>query len=135
MSGVNMKEIAIQASCTRETCVTEDLLASRVGSGSVDVYATPMMIALMEKAASELLVPYLDEGETSVGIHMDATHDAATPQGMKVSATAVVTAVDRRKVIFSITARDEKEVIGTAVHERFIVNKDKFESKAKSKKS
>ena len=117
-----MKEIAIQASCTRETCVTEDLLASRVGSGSVDVYATPMMIALMEKAASELLVPYLDEGETSVGIHMDATHDAATP-------------VDRRKVIFSITARDEKEVIGTAVHERFIVNKDKFESKAKSKKS
>ena len=129
-----MKEIEIQASCTRETSVTHEMLASSVGSGSVDVYATPMMIALMEKAASQLLVPYLDEGETSVGIRMDATHDAATPEGMMVSATAVVSGVDRRKVT-SITARDEKEVIGTATHERFIVAKEKFEAKAQSKKS
>ena len=126
-----MKEIEIQASCTKETSVTHEMLASSVGSGSVDVYATPMMIALMEKAASQLLVPYLDEGETSVGIRMDA----ATPEGMMVSATAVVTGVDRRKVTFSITARDEKEVIGTATHERFIVAKEKFEAKAQSKKS
>ncbi len=130
-----MKEIEIQASCTKENSVTHEMLASSVGSGSVDVYATPMMIALMEQAASQLLVPYLDEGETSVGIRMDATHDAATPEGMMVSATAVVTGVDRRKVTFSITARDEKEVIGTATHERFIVAKEKFEAKAQSKKS
>ena len=130
-----MKEIEIQASCTKETSVTHEMLASSVGSGSVDVYAPPMMIALMEKAATQLLVPYLDEGETSVGIRMDATHDAATPEGMMVSATAVVTGVDRRKVTFSITARDEKEVIGTATHERFIVAKEKFEAKAQSKKS
>ena len=126
-----MKEIEIQASCTRETSVSHEMLASSVGSGSVDVYATP----LMETAASQLFVPYLDEGETSVGIRMDATHDAATPEGMMVSATAVVTGVDRRKVTFSITARDEKEVIGTATHERFIVAKEKFEAKAQSKKS
>ena len=80
-----MKEIEIQASCTKETSVTHEMLASSVGSGSVDVYATPMMIALMEKAASQLLVPYLDEGETSVGIRMDATHDAATPEGNRTS--------------------------------------------------
>ena len=130
-----MKEVKSGAFAEKTLVVNGENTAVAAGSGSLSVLGTPYMIALMEKAASELLVPYLDEGETSVGIHMDATHDAATPQGMKVSATAVVTAVDRRKVIFSITARDEKEVIGTAVHERFIVNKDKFESKAKSKKS
>ena len=130
-----MKEITLQTQKTVVTTVCPEMSAKTIGSGDVEVYATPMMVALMEQAAKEALAPFLDEGETSVGIAMSITHDAATPQGMKVSATAVVTAVDRRKVIFSITARDEKEVIGTAVHERFIVNKDKFESKAKSKKS
>ena len=92
-----------------------------------------MMIALMENTAASLLSQFLDEGETSVGIHMDTTHDAATPQGMKVQACATIVAVDRKKVTFHIEARDEKDVIGTATHERFIVNKEKFEAKAKSK--
>lgn len=79
-----MKEIQLQASLTKECLVTKDLLACSVGSGTVEVYATPMMIALMENTAASLLSQFLDEGETSVGIHMDTTHDAATPQGMKV---------------------------------------------------
>lgn len=128
-----MKEIKLQASLTKECLVTNELLASSVGSGIVKVYATPMMIALMENCAAELLSQFLEEGETSVGIRIQTTHDAATPAGMKVWATAEITAVDRKKVTFRIVAKDEKDVIGVAEHARFIVNKEAFEAKAQSK--
>lgn len=128
-----MKEITIGSVLTKELTVTDDLLACHVGSGIVQVYATPMMIALMENTACECLNPFLDEGETSVGVMMNTTHDAATPAGMKVRVTAEIIAVDRKKVSFSIIAEDEKDVIGKASHDRFVVNKEKFESKAQSK--
>lgn len=128
-----MKEIKIGSVLTKEITVTDDLLACHVGSGIVNVYATPMMIALMENTACECLNPFLDEGETSVGVMMNTTHDAATPAGMKVSVTAEITAVDRKKVSFSIIAKDEKDVIGKASHDRFVVVKEKFEAKAQSK--
>ena len=128
-----MKEIKIGSVLTKEITVTDDLLACHVGSGIVNVYATPMMIALMENTACECLNPFLDEGETSVGVMMNTTHDAATPAGMKVSVTAEITAVDRKKVSFSIIAKDEKDVIGKASHDRFVVVKEKFETKAQSR--
>ncbi|WP_270324358.1 thioesterase family protein [[Eubacterium] hominis] len=128
-----MKEIKIGSVLTKEITVTDDLLACHVGSGIVNVYATPMMIALMENTACECLNPFLDEGETSVGVMMNTTHDAATPAGMKVSVTAEITAVDRKKVSFSIIAKDEKDIIGKASHDRFVVVKEKFETKAQSK--
>ncbi|RGC51649.1 thioesterase family protein [Absiella sp. AM29-15] len=128
-----MKEIKIGSVLTKEITVTDDLLACHVGSGIVNVYATPMMIALMENTACECLNPFLDEGETSVGVMMNTTHDAATPAGMKVSVTAEITAVDRKKVSFSIIAKDEKDIIGKASHDRFVVVKEKFEAKAQSK--
>lgn len=128
-----MKEITIGSVLTKELTVTDDLLACHVGSGIVQVYATPMMIALMENTACECLNPFLDEGETSVGVMMNTTHDAATPAGMKVRVTAEIIAVDRKKVSFSIIAEDEKDIIGKASHDRFVVNKEKFESKAQSK--
>lgn len=128
-----MKEIKIGSVLTKEITVTDDLLACHVGSGIVNVYATPMMIALMENTACECLNSFLDEGETSVGVMMNTTHDAATPAGMKVSVTAEITAVDRKKVSFSIIAKDEKDVIGKASHDRFVVVKEKFEAKAQSK--
>ena len=128
-----MKEIKIGSVLTKEITVTDDLLACHVGSGIVNVYATPMMIALMENTACECLNPFLDEGETSVGVMMNTTHDAATPAGMKVSVTAEITAVDRKKVSFSIIAKDEKDVIGKASHDRFVVVKEKFETKAQIK--
>ncbi len=130
-----MKEIELRASLCKECLVSEEMLASSVGSGIVDVYATPMMIALMENTAATLLSSFLEEGETSVGIRMDTTHDAATPLGMKVWAQAEIIAVDRKKVTFHIVAKDEKDVIGTATHERFIVNKDAFEAKAANKRN
>lgn len=128
-----MKEIKINSTKTIEKTVTNEMLANQVGSGEVSVLATPMMIALMEECASTLLKEFLDEGETSVGIVMNSTHDAATPMNMKISATAEIIEVNGKKVSFKIIAKDEKDVIGTATHDRFIVIKEKFESKAQAK--
>lgn len=128
-----MKDIVVGTTFEKEQIVTEDVLACNVGSGIVNVYATPMMIALMESAACECLLPFLEENETSVGVMMNTTHDAATPSGMKVYVTATITGVDRKKVSYSIIAKDEKDTIGVATHDRFIVKKDVFESKAQAK--
>ncbi|MEG0362015.1 MAG: thioesterase family protein [Longicatena sp.] len=128
-----MKDIQIHATYNQETTVSKELLASSVGSGIVDVYATPMMIALMENTAATCLDQFLEQGETSVGVMMNTTHDAPTPLGMKVFVSAEIVGVDRKKVSFKIIAKDEKDTIGTALHDRFIINKEKFEAKANSK--
>lgn len=130
-----MKEIQLHTKKTMYKTVTKELLANSVGSGEVAVYATPMMIALMEECAASLLKEYLEEGETSVGIMMNTSHDAATPMGMQVQAEAEIVEVNGKKVRFSIIAKDEKDMIGVATHERFIVIKEKFETRAENKKS
>ena len=117
------------------TTVTEENTAIAVKSGTLPVFATPMMTALMEEAAANLLEEYLSDEETSVGISISVQHKAATPVGMKVRAVAEITGVDGRKVTFSVKAFDEKEEIGDGVHERFVVKKDKFLTKAESKKA
>lgn len=128
-----MKEIEIGATLTKEITVTEDLLANHVGSGNVAVYATPMMLALMEGAAAELLSTWLEGDETSVGTRIESTHVAATPAGMKVTATAEVTAVQGRQVSFRISASDEAGLIGEGAHDRVVVYKARFEQKAQAK--
>ena len=114
--------------------VTESNTALSVGSGSLKVYATPAMLALIEKAACEALKGSLDEFETTVGTLLNVKHIAATPIGMKVSATAELIERDGRKLVFNVTASDECGVIGEGVHERFIVNSEKFINKTYSKK-
>lgn len=128
-----MKEIKIGASCNMELTVTQEMLAKHVGSGDVAVYATPMMIALMEQVSAACLQAFLEEGETSVGTSIQTTHIAATPESMKVRAFSTITAVDGRKVTFQVQASDEQDVIGEAVHERFVVPKEKFEQRAAAK--
>lgn len=128
-----MKTVKIGTSITGSTVVTEDKLAKSVGSGEVSVYATPMMIALMEQVCASCLKQFLEEDETSVGTSIQTSHTAATPCGMTVSVTAVITAAEGRKVAFSVIARDEKENIGEAVHERFVVLKQRFEARAATK--
>ena len=110
--------------------VTKELLASVVGSGTVSVFATPMMIALMEKASSQCIAPFLKDDETSVGTLINVTHLSATPLGCSVRAVATVTAVDRKKVTFHVEAYDDTSLIGEGTHERFIVNQPQFELKA-----
>ena len=114
---------------TAETVVRETNTALAMGSGSLHVFATPSMIALMEQAACNAVACCLDEESTSVGTFVNITHDAATGMGKQVTATATLTAVEGRKLVFEITAADEDKQIGKGTHERFIVNKEKFMAK------
>ena len=118
-----------------EITVTENMLASSVGSGLVAVFSTVMMVAGMEGAAVELAQPFLDEGQTTVGTGISVTHIAATPPGMKVRFTAELTAVspNGKGLSFSVAASDEGGLIGEGTHERVVVNREKFESRANAK--
>ena len=100
-----------------------------------DVFGTPYLVGLFEGVSAELMAPNLGPGEQSVGIAMNLKHTAPTPLGMEVRAKTEVTAVDGRKLTFRVEAFDEKEKIGEAVHERFIINAEKFNQKVESKKS
>ena len=117
-----------------ETTVTEANTACAVGSGLVPVFATPCMIALMENAAVNAVLPGLEEGQSTVGTRLDVSHDAATPVGLSVWAEAELTAVEGRKLIFSVRAFDEAGPIGGGTHERFIIAPERFLAKAQSRK-
>ena len=118
---------------TKELTVTKDKTAAAVGSGLLDVFATPQMIALMEATASESVAPYLDEGSTSVGTLVNVSHVAATPVGMKVRCESELTEVDGRKLTFTVKAYDNAGLIGEGTHERFIVFSEKFMAKTLAK--
>ena len=128
-----MIETGIQG--RKELTVTDDLLACRVGSGLVAVYATPMMIAGIEGTAAESVAPYLDEGQTTVGIQMNVSHVAATPAGMGVRFETELTEVapNGKILTFRVAAYDEAGLIGEGTHQRAIVNKERFEAKAQAK--
>lgn len=117
----------------QETTVTEKMLAQNVGSGLVRVYATAMMIALIEKAAVLSVQPYLEEGQGSVGTLVNVSHVSATPLGMKVWADTELIEIDRRRLVFKVAAYDERGLIGEGMHERFIIDNAKFQAKADSK--
>ena len=115
--------------------VTEENTAATVGSGSLAVYATPAMAALMERAAAELCAAGCPEGWTTVGTEIAIQHKAATPVGLDVRAVAEVTAVDGRAVTLKVTAYDAREEIGAGTHTRFAVAVQKFMAKAEGKKA
>ena len=117
-----------------EPLVTEDKTAAAVGSGLVPVFATPYMVALMENAAVNAVQAGLEAGQGTVGTRLEVTHDAATPVGMKVWAEAELTAVDGKKLTFTVRAFDEAGPIGGGTHERFIITVDRFLAKAEAKK-
>lgn len=116
-----------------ETVVVPENTAQAVGSGLVPVFATPHMIALMENAAVNAVQAQLAAGEGTVGTRLDVTHDAATPVGMKVWAQAEVTAVEGRRITFAVSAFDGRERIGGGVHQRFIIQSERFLAKAQGK--
>ena len=106
--------------------VGEEHTASRVGSGRIGVLATPVMINLIEAATLEALDRHLPPGYQSLGTLLNVRHIAATPVGMKVTATVKVTRVEGRTVHFDVVARDEREIIGDGTHERVVVSVEKF---------
>jgi fluoroacetyl-CoA thioesterase len=109
-----------------ETVVVHENTAAAVGAGGVEVFGTPMMIALMENAAWKAVAEQLDPGYVTVGTVVNIRHLAATPLGQKVRASAELTEVDGRRLVFHVTAYDEKQKIGEGQHERFIVHLERF---------
>ncbi|QBD82349.1 thioesterase [Ktedonosporobacter rubrisoli] len=111
------------------TLVTPNNTAAAVGAGGVEVFATPMMISLMENAAWHAVAEELPEGDVTVGTRVDVEHLAATPVGQRVRATAELIEIDRRRLVFKVEAYDEYRKIGQGQHERFIVNLQSFLAK------
>ena len=120
---------------TRDTLVTTDNTARAFCSGALEVFATPAMIALMEETCWKMIQPELEDGQGSVGTGLNVEHVAPSPVGMKISCEATLTAMEGRKLTFEVVASDETGVIGRGTHDRFIIDCEKFQSKANSKLS
>ena len=118
-----------------EMRVAEAETAAHLGSGLVPVFGTPMLVSLMENAATRALEGRLMPGQTSVGVRIELDHMAPTPVGMGVKARAKLSSVDGRRLVFEIEAFDDIEIIGRAVHERVLVSSEKFVSRAEAKRS
>lgn len=108
--------------------------AAAVGSGAMEVFSTPSMIALMEKAALESVMPYLDEGQTTVGVRLEVSHLAATPMGMTVRAESELVAVEKRMLHFKVAAYAGDELVGEGTHIRCVVDAQRFMAKTIAKK-
>jgi fluoroacetyl-CoA thioesterase len=118
---------------TAQLIVAPEHTAPHVGSGRIAVLATPVMINLMEAAALAAMEHLLPAGHQSLGIHLDVSHVAATPVGLKVSATAELTGVEGRTIAFKVEARDEREAIGGGTHRRVVVNVARFDERVQRK--
>ncbi len=115
--------------------VTENNTAIKYGSGGVAVYATPAMIGIMEGTCLAAVDPFLPEGMSTVGIHLDVKHTAATPVGMSVRATAKLIEISAKRLTFTVEAYDNKEKIGEGTHQRYIIDLAKFLQKAQEKQA
>lgn len=118
----------------QDLIVTDDVTASSYGSGLVDVFATPAMIALMESTCQLSVREFLNEGDMTVGTLVNVKHLKATPVGMRVECESELTFQDGRRLVFKVSANDERGLIGEGIHERFIVNREEFMHKLNSTK-
>jgi len=128
-----MEDIRPGLAGEKTTTVDNTMLATHLGSGSIAVYGTPALIALMEGAAVAAIDPLLPEGQASVGFALDVKHLAATPAGLHVRARAKVVAVEGRKVTLDVEAYDERELIGKGSHTRYIIDVARFVERAQTK--
>ena len=127
-------EIKIGMTGKAETLADSSNTAKAMGSGNLEVFATPAMIALMEKAATLAVLECLPDGSSTVGTMINVKHVAATPVGMKIAAQATLIEADGKRLLFSVEAFDGKDKIGEGQHERFIINVDKFMTRANEKR-
>ena len=117
-----------------EVMVTEENTAKAMGSGTLDVFATPAMTALMEMTAWKSVAPFLEDGDGTVGTLLQITHDAPTPLGMKVFCESELLEIDGRRLVFHVAAFDAKGKIGEGRHERFVINNERVAAKAEKKR-
>ena len=128
--GIPETKLAIGKTASVKTTVDNSNSAIAMQSGSLPVFATPSMIALMEQAACECLIDCLDDGQTSVGSQINVEHIAASILGAEITVTATIEYVRGRKIEFKVTANDGSDEIGRGKHTRFIVDTDRFMKKA-----
>ena len=121
----------IGLSYTSTVVVDNSNTAAALGSGDMDVFATPAMVTLMENAAMNAVAPHLEQGQTTVGTQITTSHIKASALGATISATAPLTAVDGRSLTFTIVASEGDKTIGEGTHTRFIVDRERFLSKLK----
>lgn len=128
------KPLTVGATGQATAAVTPDNTAEKFGNKGAAVFATPMLVALMEQAAIDAIRPYLAAGDGSVGTKVEIVHLAATPVGMTVKATAELVEMAGKKLTFTVAAFDDKEKVGEGRHERFIIDNAKFLAKVAAKK-
>ncbi|HPB65756.1 MAG TPA: thioesterase family protein [Spirochaetales bacterium] len=128
-----MDELRIGLTGRKELVVEEWHTASHLGSGGAPVYATPMMVLAMEEAALAAVDHLLGDGQATVGVGLDVRHLAATPLGMRVTATAELVGADGRMLTFRVEARDEVDLIGEGTHVRAVVDLERFRDKLAKK--
>lgn len=128
-----MKNPVLNSKGTATAVVNKENTAAAMGSGSLNIFATPSMIALMEASACDCLSAFLEDGETTVGTQLDIKHISATPEGMEVSAEAILIGVNGREFTFEVKAFDKCGEIGVGTHKRFLVYGEKFSAKAYEK--
>ena len=126
-----VKFMEIGLTFTSTTVVDNTNTAVALGSGDMEVFATPAMVALMENAAMNAVAPHLEAGQTTVGTEISTTHIKAAALGATITATATLTAIEGRKLTFAVTAHDGDNIIGEGTHTRFIVDRERFLAKVK----
>lgn len=124
-------EVGMEWTETQE--VTSECTAGALGSGGLSVYATPAMILLMEKASWKLAEKELEEGMTTVGTSLNVKHLSASPVGSHITCHTKLVEIDRKRLVFEVTAFDDQGKIGEGIHERFLVQGEKFLAKAEEK--
>lgn len=128
-----MEALKVGLVAERTTLVDQGNTAKSLGSGDVEVFGTPAMIALMEAAAVAAIEPYLDPGQSSVGIELQVEHVAATPLGQTVRSSAELTGIEGRRLTFQVTAWDQVALIGKGSHTRVLIDRERFTANVKSK--
>lgn len=114
--------------------VTPETTADKMGNPGAKVFATPMLVALMERAAANAVRPYLEPGQGTVGTRVDIAHLAATPVGMTVRAVAKLVEIAGKRLVFEVGAFDDREKVGEGRHERFIIDTEKFLARIAAKR-
>ncbi len=128
-----MKNITIGLTGSAELTVTENELAVNIGSGSLRVFATPVMVMLMEKSACSCIADFMENDETTVGTELNIKHVSASPINSVIKAEAELTEINGREFTFFVKAYDNAGIIGEGTHKRFLVYGEKFTAKAESK--
>jgi predicted thioesterase len=132
---MSLEDLKAGATASQSVVCAPEHFASRIVAGTPDVFSTPALGALVEKTAAEWLATHLDQDQMTVGAQIVINHTAATPEGMTVTATVTVGAIEGRRIDFTWTATDGVDEVGNGTHQRFVVDRSRFEQRLEAKRA